>query len=462
MEVGLSHSSSSSATGSPEVPARLLESVAFFPAACGLVMCAASFWNMVDINFEGNSGDQLGMDWQVAIKLVIAVFAGAIGFWGLINSNLVRTALRGVPGIGLVMLAVVFVTTSVFAIAEVAMVCRVAAWIYIAYLLFIPTALVAMGIRGVVIASLIGMTANVILNWGVYLWIPSVGVFEEQFAGNTFIQRMGGLGHPNSIGRMGALAGLLSLAMLRSRALAPRLPGGTLVLLSIIALSIATSVATFSRTAIVAGLAAAIFLLFDRLATRGGVTAIVAGILTIGIGLFTIELVTGGEVIGKFLLSAGTKTGEVEELTSATGRTDIWKETVRLIGQRPITGYGLNSAPVLLQDYSHHPHNLLLHVTLSGGLLAGLLVAALLLWNIGIGLTSAEPLVRAVSMYVLISGVFEDTCLDTFATPSTLLWLVVLLYPAISAGIRPQRSAIENQAAPRYNGTDRLRPKEGV
>ena len=85
-----------------------------------------------------------------------------------------------------------------------------------------------------------------------------------------------------------------------------------------------------------------------------------------------------GNDISGGVLSVVTKTGDVTELTSATGRTEIWAEAIRLIGERPLTGYGLNSSPALMEDFSYHTHNLVLHATFSGGVVAGLLVMAAL------------------------------------------------------------------------------------
>jgi O-antigen ligase len=263
---------------------------------------------------------------------------------------------------------------------------------------------------------------------------------------------MGGLGHPNAIGRTGALAGLLCLALLRGRTLQSYRHVSTLMLLGIMLLSIATCFATFSRTALVSGLAGATFLLLDRLASRSGMAAFLTGALVIAFGFFAVGLVMGGQLMGEFALSVGTKTGTIEELTSATGRTEIWVEAVRRVQERPLTGWGLNSSTIVLEEFSLHTHNLLLHAALSGGLLAGFLVAALLLWSLVFGLISSEPLIRAVSIYVLISGLFEDTCLDTFASASTQLWLVVLLYPALAVGWRRRNSPIENESSSAYHG----------
>ncbi|MEM9589476.1 MAG: O-antigen ligase family protein [Planctomycetota bacterium] len=150
-------------------------------------------------------------------------------------------------------------------------------------------------------------------------------------------------------------------------------------------------------------------------------------------GGLALEVLSQRDSALSMALSLGTKTGDISELTSATGRTEIWAEAIRLIGERPWTGYGLNSAPLFMADYSAHTHNLLLHVTFSAGVFAGMIAIVLLLWNLFRGLRSNEPLIRVVSVFVLISGVFEDTVLETFPISSTILWLVVLMTPSLSA-----------------------------
>ena len=408
---------------------------------CFAICCAAAFWNTVDIRTSALSGQEsIGLDWQVMLKLGIAALAGSVGCYGLIRSERVRRALFGVPGIVMLALAVLLMATSTFALNEVANVCRTAAIINFGYLLFVPVVISVLGLRRTIIAFLLGLTFHVVLSWTVYLLIPSVGVFEEDLGARILFRRMGGLGHPNSIGRNAVLLGVLSLAMLRSAEFSPKWPGGRTILISLIGLAIATSLATFSRTSMLAGLAACGMLMADRILTRNGVVLGLATFVLIVGSLFAFELATGE--LYETAVAKGTKTGELSELTSATGRTRIWAETIRLIGERPVTGWGLNSAPVLLEDYSFHAHNAVLHVSLSGGLVAGGLVVFLLLWSLSLGLTSAEPILRAISIYVLVSGTFEDTVLDTFASPTTLMWSISLLYPAVIVAIRTQADRV--------------------
>ena len=403
-----------------------------FPVVCGILVGLASFMNTVDINYGyANGEDYVGLDLQVAIKLVIAAACSLVGLIGVLISPTVRGALVSLPGCILVALGVVFLGTSTVALAEASTVSRVAAVVYMGYLMFAVTALSVLGLRKLTVICLVALLVNLIINWVLYLGFPATGVFEEELAGQTFVKRMGGLGHPNSIARTAVLAGILCLSMLRSHDLAPRVAFGRTVLFMIIVLSLMTTVATFSRTAVVAGFVAAAFLLLDKISTRWGSVLALSLATLVGGGLLAIELISGGGLLGDTFLSVATKTGEITELTSATGRTAIWAESVRLIAERPLMGYGLNSAPFLMLDFSLHTHNLLLHALMSGGVIAGILVLCLLAWNVFFGLASDEPLVRAISIYVIVSGIFEDTVLDTFASPSTMLWLIVMLYPSV-------------------------------
>ena len=403
-----------------------------FPLICGALLALACFANTVDLNYNyASDEDYVGLDWQVAVKLVIAGACGIMGGIGVLMSVQVRSTLASVPGCILVALAGVFIVTSLVALPEAATVSRAAAMVNLGYLCFVPTALSLLGLRRIAIICLFALVANLLVNWVLYLGFPTMGVFEEELWGNVTARRMGGLGHPNSIARIGVLSGILALSMLRSRELAPRLPMGRTLLIAVLVLVLLTMPATFSRTAFIAGMAAAGLLLLDKILTRVGLIITAGGLILIVGGVLGLELVSGGGFFSDSFLSMTTKTGEMKELTSATGRTDIWAEAIRLISERPLTGYGLNSAPFMMKEFSLHPHNLLLHALMSGGVLAGLLVLCLLAWNVFFGLTSHEPLVRAISIYVLVSGVFEDTVLDTFASPSTLLWLVVMIYPSL-------------------------------
>ena len=101
----------------------------------GLVGFAA-FFNTVDLNTAVDSASEsVGLDAWVAIKLLVAGVCGLIGAVGVVTDPVIRRTLVSMPGVILIALGCVFLATSVFALSEVATVCRAAAMIYVAYLL---------------------------------------------------------------------------------------------------------------------------------------------------------------------------------------------------------------------------------------------------------------------------------------------------------------------------------------
>jgi exopolysaccharide production protein ExoQ len=393
----------------------------------GTLVCLVSIFNTVDIN-QGLTG-HVGLDSVVLIKIVLAGGCGAIGLLGFILDPVVRKSLLSTPGILLTMLAIVFLVTSIFALPEMARICQVAAVINCFYLLFIPTAIRCLGIERFLNLIIVGLAINLLAGWAIYIVLPSVGVFEEELANKTIVPRMGGLGHPNAVGRIGIFTVMLATArMLRLKGQGK--DPGIVIWLMLSVLGIASVFAASSRTALVAGGIALGFLMIDRMFSRAGATAVIGSAALVLLGGVAMAMISGNG-LGSRLVSAITKTGDINELTSATGRTDIWAEAVRLIAKKPFTGYGLNSSPALLEDFSYHTHNMVLHAAFSGGLLAGLLAALCLLWNFAKGLSSEQPIIRGVSMFTLVSSNFEDTVLETFAGPSTVLWIAVMLIPAL-------------------------------
>ncbi|SRR6056297_30658 len=412
------------------------------PALCALILVAAAFFNPIDVS--GSGEQQVSLSGQVAIKLAVAGLATGLGVWGLLSLSRVRRILGTFTGTILLTLGMVFVLTSAVAISEIANVARVASLIFLAYVLFTITSVVILGIDRVAVCVLIGCSLFLLGSWFAYLLVPSIGVYVEDLGTHTKINRMGGLAHPNVLGRMSMLTAILAISLYRQQ------PKYRVVLVTLALLALATAITAFSRTAILAGMVGLAVLLFDLLPTRRGLVVCLT-ICAVGLfGLVAIELATGSDLVGKVLLSASTKTGNVEELTSATGRTAIWAEALRLIQARPWTGYGLNSSPLLLTNFSQHTHNILLHPLLSGGLAAGLLMALLLALNLVFGIRSEQRLIRSVAAFVLFSGLFEDTLLDTFPSPLTVLWLLVTLYPSIALLSDRRQLPVEHPGLPGY------------
>lgn len=423
------------------------------PPLCALTLAGAVLVNAMDVGDSARpGGETVGFSGQVAVKLLVAAMASVLGGWGLWHSRRLRNAMASGPGLLLWLLAATLVATSTVALPETAQVSRIASLIFVGYVAFVPMAVDVLGLRRAAVSVLSGLVLFLLGSWFLYLLVPSLGVFVEQLGAGQEVIRMGGLGHPNALARAAMLAVLLATVLMRQS----RAGRGLLVL--VVLLAVLTAAATLSRTAIVAGVVAFFVLLSDLLRTRRAVLGGLAVAVALLGGFIALRLAQPGDPLARLLVQVGTKTGDIEELTTATGRTEIWQAAWSLIQQRPLTGYGLGSAPVLLQDYSQHTHNILLHPLLSAGVVAGGLVSLLLLWNLVLVARSNEPLVRSVLAFVLVAGLFEDTLLDTFPGPPTVLWILATLYP-----VPGMASAAARSPAPDVAGGDNARePVEGT
>lgn len=420
-----------------------------------------SFVNTIDVHLGGiGPHANVGLDLVVVSKLGISALCGLVALVGLATMPTARALLLGGPGLVLVGLGGVFIVTSLFAVPVIATVSQIASVLTLVYIGFAAVTLETLGLRKIAIAMLIGLILNLIANWLVFTFVKSIGVFIEDLGDGLEVTRMGGLGHPNAIARLAVMSSLIVIAMGRwkdwragsseseseSESDTESDHGGGFaawrasffspLAIAVHLLTIVTVVATYSRTATFAGVLAVAIMVCTDFWSRRGLAAILASaamVLLIG-GATMMWRGQDAKLANQSLLGSVTKSGEISELTSATGRTTIWAEVIRLIQLRPATGYGLNSAPVMLEDFSFHTHNSLLHAAFSGGLVAGLLMLMLLIWNVIFGLTDPDGFIRSVTLFLLISGLFEDTVIETFAGPSTLVWFVVLLVPAWRAG----------------------------
>jgi O-antigen ligase len=112
---------------------------------------------------------------------------------------------------------------------------------------------------------------------------------------------------------------------------------------------------------------------------RGNLGLKLAGaILLAGVGVL---LMTG---FGDLILSSLSRSGSIQEIETATGRTQIWAVAFDLWTQQPLFGYGGGSAKFILPVHpllfkaAAHAHDLYLNVLFEGGAV-GLLI---FLWGL--------------------------------------------------------------------------------
>lgn len=391
---------------------------------CFAIVVAAVFSGPLDIA-EGTSGDlesRLAKGPSVLLKLTTAMFAGLVGCWGVVCIPRVRSVLTTPPGMILITISIIFLLTCITSVTNASL---PIALVFVAYLLFVPTALIVLELRGTLGAVLVGACLFTIAALLLYVFAPRYGVFPEDMGDGVIIERLGGMSQPNHTARTALLGLLLTAYFIRLRR---RLtwPYGLLFCLFSVAGTLA-----MSRTAVLATVICLGVLNLDWLWTRVGVL-VGSMVAVLGIAAVFALAATGHEdLIARKLLVGLTKSGDIEEVRELTGRAEIWERTLLLIRGRPLQGYGMGSAKVMLIDHLQSTHNILLHPTLAAGVAAGGLTLLLLMWNLLNVFTNHQLVVRALSAYVLISGLTEDTIYETFPGACTLLWLVCCLWPAI-------------------------------
>lgn len=128
------------------------------------------------------------------------------------------------------------------------------------------------------------------------------------------------------------------------------------------------------------------------------------------------------------LFSGVSRTGSSHEITTLTGRTDIWAVALEKIAQKPLFGWGYNGTEALIsgsfgKSFYGNPvnaHNAYLQLLLSLGILGAL--PGFLAMGAGIWLFFTRPdgVRDMIVMLYLFNGMAEA---DGFATPVPLLLL---------------------------------------
>ena len=166
--------------------------------------------------------------------------------------------------------------------------------------------------------------------------ILGIGVVDNPGIASIDFGRLKGIAlHPNTLGVASAILVLMSIATIERKRAVPWLP---ILGLPVGAIAL---VWTQSRTALLGLLIALAFVLTPRV-LRGVVVVAMFGILVFIAAFGGFESQTWAD------LSRSPK--NAAEISGLSGRPDLWRETVRVIADRPVQGYGIGTAPEVYRD----------------------------------------------------------------------------------------------------------------
>lgn len=379
-----------------------------------------------DAVFRRTYVEQFTFDWQIAMRLGLC---GCCGLYGWVHRQHAAQWRKFPAALALAFIlwtlfTVPFAVSRNYAIASsVALICLA---------LFVPAALAELGGRRLVLSIFAGLFVYAAGSWFAHFYFPTLSFQESEFLSEAEQARMAGLNSSNGTGRQAAALWALTIAIAVARTAPKRL------LFVSGAMALVTLWATDSRTAILAALSATSVVIAERVGRRNTIIlASMVGMLAAG-GIFLLSNGPAGfsadSVLAKF-----SRSGEAEEIYHLTGRVELWDFAIACIQQSPFFGYGWGCTRFLLIDghfATHHAHNLILNVTLGGGILAGALVAATLISLIGRGLHEPNLWPDVVTALICVGGMADVVMLNPVPDSHTLMWMTALHWRSMGASLR--------------------------
>ena len=376
--------------------------------------------NLVNLSTEKVT---VGLDAQVLVKLMGIAAAGLYGAFGFCTDRRVRDILQTFPMFWMVVIIALYFVAAPFSITQVPSFASAVSMV--AILLMTITALVQIGIMPVLNAIFAGMAFFNIFSWIVYFVWPEVGVLVEPLPNGKFAYRMSGLAHANTLGQYTGLTVVLGTVMYFTY------QKRSLVRTGLIFIALAALVNSFSRTSLAATVLALAVAYRHVFLKREYFTKYIAVML---VGLLATIVISTQVDVGAMIKEKMTlisKSGETDELATATGRAQIWAYTITLIKERPLIGYGAATSKYYLAEYSQYTHNMVLNVAFSTGIVGGFAMLMMILGRIRAMMGVSHPLADGILVFIIVNGIFENVMFSILCGMPTIVWIMSLSWPLL-------------------------------
>ena len=382
-----------------------------------VVVFMVTFLNLANFNV---AKEVVAVDFQVLAKLAVIACAGLYGFFGAMSDIRIRRILLSFPVFLVVALSGFYLLSSLTSLTPFPSLVSTIA--LVAVLLMAVTGMMQLGLIRFLTVSFHGMSWFVLLSWGVYFFVPEIGVLLEPTANGEFTRRMSGLAHPNTLGQYAGLTLVVGVALYQFYGQRSKWR------IFIIALAAGALVASLSRTSLVATVMGLITMNYRWVFSPENKKWIFLGFAVfVPMLLIVSTQIDLGEKLAE-KMTIVTKSGDADELTSATGRAEIWQYSMSLIAKRPLLGYGAATSKYYLSEYSQYTHNLLLNIAFSTGVFGGLFGLIMVLFQVASVVSRTHVIVSAVIVYILVNGLFENVIFSTIAGMPTLLWVMSMAW----------------------------------
>lgn len=224
-----------------------------------------------------------------------------------------------------------------------------------------------------------------------------------------------------------------------------------------------------TQLALVAIFATGLFLAYSRTSVIVLVVLVVTTLIARR-PIFIIPLIASASVLA--LLGVATdlslemlsRSGDASEITTLTGRSEIWPVVIELWWQRPIFGWGTTSMQSLLPndprlfEAAAHAHNLFLEILVTQGLLGFTIFMLSLLFAFQLALRVQSDVAIALASCTLVFGITEAAPFASRAGLNFMLFAILYLAPLLPLHLRNSNS-VDVDAAHQRNSR-RPRPAD--
>lgn len=394
------------------------------PTAIMLYFAALSFFT--DAQFRVRGAGDISGDWQSALKFLIWLGAGVIGFTHM--PSLRSLLAKPVSACWLSYIVIAVMSSAYSPVQGYSFGCALALICLFAFSYSLTTRLSEAQLLWTLLLSL---TVFNVGGWFVFFVNPDLGT-SVAWTNSGIVLRMCGLaGQANNLGTVcaSAIGAAFVLVYTRRR--------GMLLALVFGAFAFVTLAKSDSRTTEIAAIIGVAVVLASRSAwlVLGGILAGTTGLLLLQVfpQLFS--------VIGNQF----SRSGDPTELYTLTGRLEIWDFAWQQISLSPIFGYGYNSSKVVLGTHVgfdnglmvDSAHNLYLQSLLSVGWLGTVPLIALLGYLLFKCFKRPVPIVCFTLTLVLISSISDTDTIGTTPTLMTLLFFVASIWPSLNTPVPP-------------------------
>ncbi len=391
-----------------------------------MVLFGVLFLNQTHI--ETNEKVKLAGGLELLLRLAATGAAGLLGIYGFLFVPKVRLAFLSFPGVW-----VLGVVLFVFG-GTVLSPYKTYSFPYLvtmtAVVLFSPFAFYTLGTKRFFKTVLSTMMLTLLGSWFLYLFMPEYGVMIEHTSKTETVERMGGMSHPN------VLSGVVVLMIVLLSYLWFEGKKSWKICLPLLLLCFTTMVFTGTRVALVAAVVS-ILVVYRRFWLRVDILPITAA-LGVAILLGALVLFSSEKIspVSSSLIGSATRSGDVEEITSVTGRAAIWEYCARLVAERPLIGYGPGVSKIYLakKQYLLHPHNVVLSLAFSGGVFAGFCGLMMFLQQLFVSLGGKYRLAALVSFVIILNSLTEVAIFDYVPGTTTVIWLAAIFWPILDDG----------------------------